>query len=407
MRPDRTPAAQSSNLQTLSVWLIAIVPLILLAALVWLVVRWGPTDAIRDASHPPVEKLTFAAAVLTPGTIELTVLNDGPDPVSIAQVQVDEAYWAFSSDVGRVLNHLDRATLTIPYPWVTGDTHVVRIVTSSGLTFDHEIAVAVETPRPGPRFFVAFTLIGTYVGVIPVALGLLWFPLVSRLGRVGLAFVLSLTIGLLLFLMVDAGHEGFEVASVMPESYQGVALLVFGALGAYLGLETLSGWLRAQKQRVTETDAPSGWVLALLVAIGIGLHNFGEGLAIGAAFSLGEAGLGSLLIVGFMLHNTTEGLAIVAPLARERTRIADLIRLGLIAGVPTILGAWLGGFVYSPLWSVLFLGIGAGAIAQVVVQITRQMVAGAPIGRFLATAPVLSGLCAGFVIMYVTGMLVG
>ena len=407
MRPDAPPAAQSSNLQPRSVWLIAVVPLVLLAALVWLVVWWGPADVLRNASHPPVEELTFSAAVLRPGTIELAVLNDGPDPVSIAQVQVDEAYWAFSSDVGTVLNHLDRATLTIPYPWVTGDTHVVRIVTSSGVTFDHEIAVAVETPRPDARFFVAFTLIGTYVGVIPVALGLLWFPLVSRLGRAGLAFVLSLTIGLLLFLMVDAGHEGFEAASVMPESYQGVALLVFGALGAYLGLETLSGWLRAQTQRVTERDAPSGWVLALLVAIGIGLHNFGEGLAIGAAFSLGEAGLGSLLIAGFMLHNTTEGLAIVAPLARERTRIVDLIGLGLIGGVPTILGAWLGGFVYSPLWSVLFLGIGAGAIAQVVVQITRQMVAGAPIARFLATAPVLSGLCAGFVIMYVTGMLVG
>ena len=390
-----------------SIWLIAIAPLVLLAGLLTLIVWSRPADAIGNDEHPPVEELTFGMVLLRPNEIAVTVLNDGPDPVTIAQVQIDDAYWSFTSDSGPVLDHLDRATLTVPYPWVSGDTHVIRIVSSSGVTFDHEIAVAVETPRPGIRFFVAFTLIGTYVGVIPVALGLLWFPLVSRLGRTGLAFLLSLTIGLLLFLMVDAGQEGVEAAAMMPESYQGVLLLTFAAFGAYLALEALGAWLRAQKWRATESDARSGWVLALLIAIGIGLHNFGEGLAIGAAFSLGEAGLGTLLIIGFTLHNTTEGLAIVAPLAREGARIRDLVRLGLIGGVPTIVGAWIGGFVYSPLWAVLFLGIGAGAIAQVVVQITRQMVAGAPISRFLATAPVLSGLCAGFVIMYVTGMLVG
>jgi zinc transporter ZupT len=222
-----------------------------------------------------------------------------------------------------------------------------------------------------------------------------------------LAFLLSLTIGLLLFLLVDTGREGFEIAVVMPESYHGVALLFFSAATAYLGLEALRSWLITRKSRANPGIVSGRWVIALLVAIGIGLHNFGEGLAIGAAFAQGAAGLGTLLIVGFTLHNTTEGLAIVAPLANERTRIVDLLKLGLIGGLPTILGTWLGGFVYSPVWSVLFLGVGAGAIAQVVVQITRQMAADAPVAQFLAKAPVLGGLCAGFVIMYVTGMLVG
>jgi len=386
-------------------WLIALTPLVLLGALLVVIVQTWPGDAIGVSQYPPVEELSFSAAKLRPNEISLTVFNDGPDTVTIGQIQVDDAYWAFTSDGGTVLSHLQSARLTIPYPWVEGEQHTVRVVTSTGATFDHEISVAVETPRPDLRYFLAFTLIGTYVGVIPVALGLLWFPLVARLGRTGLAFLLSLTVGLLLFLMVDAGQEGLEMALVVPESYQGVMLFGFGVFGAYFGLELIGGWLRGKRQ-ATNT-ATSGWALALLVAIGIGLHNFGEGLAIGAAFALGEAGLGTLLIVGFTLHNTTEGLAIVAPLARDRVKIGELVKLGVVGGAPTIAGAWLGGLVYSPVWAVMFLGIGVGAIAQVVVQIIRQVVPDGPVMRFLSTAPALSGLSVGFVIMYATGMLVG
>ena len=383
--------------------LIALAPLVLLGVLLVVIIQTWPGDAIGVSQHPPVEELSFSAAKLRPNEISLSVFNDGPDTVTISQIQVDDAYWAFTSDVGTILSHLQSARLTIPYPWVEGEQHTVRVVTSTGATFDHEISVAVETPQPDLRYFLAFTLIGTYVGVIPVAIGLLWFPLVARLGRTGLAFLLSLTVGLLLFLMVDAGQEGLEMALVLPESYQGVMLFGFGVFGAYFGLELVGGWLREKRQ----ATATSGWALALLVAIGIGLHNFGEGLAIGAAFALGEAGLGALLIVGFTLHNTTEGLAIVAPLARDRAKIGQLVKLGVVGGAPTIAGAWLGGLVYSPLWAVMFLGIGVGAIAQVVVQIVRQLVPDGPVMRFMSTAPALSGLSVGFVLMYATGMLVG
>ena len=383
--------------------LFALAPLVLLGVLLVVIIQTWPGDAIGVSQHPPVEELSFSAAKLRPNEISLSVFNDGPDTVTISQIQVDDAYWAFTSDVGTILSHLQSARLTIPYPWVEGEQHTVRVVTSTGATFDHEISVAVETPRPDLRYFLAFTLIGTYVGVIPVAIGLLWFPLVARLGRTGLAFLLSLTVGLLLFLMVDAGQEGLEMALVLPESYQGVMLFGFGVFGAYFGLELVGGWLREKRQ----ATATSGWALALLVAIGIGLHNFGEGLAIGAAFALGEAGLGALLIVGFTLHNTTEGLAIVAPLARDRAKIGQLVKLGVVGGAPTIAGAWLGGLVYSPLWAVMFLGIGVGAIAQVVIQIVRQLVPDGPVMRFMSTAPALSGLSVGFVLMYATGMLVG
>lgn len=389
----------------------ALLPLALLGGLLLLLIRTGPADALKPRGVPPVERLAMTRVQLTPDGIIATVLNDGPDPVTIAQVQVDDAYWQFTIEPNPEVAHLRRATLRIPYPWVEGEAHVVRVVTSSGTTFEREIAVAVETPRPGLRYFGVFALIGLYVGVIPVAIGLLWFPMVARLSRKGFDFVLALTVGLLLFLMVDATTEGLEASAAIPNSYQGTVLFVFTAGAAYLALAAFGGWLR-RREIGRRAVAPAGWILALLVAVGIGLHNFGEGLAIGAAFTLGEAALGSLLIVGFALHNTTEGLAIVAPLARrtdgEPASVTggSLVRLGLIGGVPTIVGAWLGGFIYSPVWALLCLAVGVGAIAQVVVQILGQMSGDERLGSYMTSGPVVAGLLTGFIAMYATGMLI-
>jgi ZIP family zinc transporter len=387
-------------------WVVALAPLLLLAALVVLIVRTGPADRLRSPDAPPVERLAIERATLQSDGIVLSVLNDGPDPVTIAQVTVDDAFWAFTAASGTTLHHLGRTSISIPYPWVSGEAHVVKLLTSTGTTFEHEIAVAVKAPRAEASNLGLFTLIGLYVGVIPVALGLLWYPLVSRLGRTGLDALLALTVGLLAFLLVDAAKEGLDAAGAMPGSYQGVALLVACGAGAYLALETFGAWLKARRAKVSG-DGDAGAVLALLVAVGIGLHNFGEGLAIGAAFALGEAALGTLLIIGFTLHNTTEGLAIVAPIAKARPSVRTLAGLGLIGGAPTIAGAWCGGLVYSPVLAVACLGLGAGAIAQVIGQITRQITRGNVVANRLASAPVLFGLLAGFGVMYVTGMLVG
>ena len=399
MIPDAAPEAPR-----VGVWVLALLPVALLGGLLALLFWNGPADAIRGQDYPPLEELVLQRVELGPEGFRVTVFNDGPDPVTIAQIQVDDAYWMFAADPDVTLDHLDRTTLTVPYPWVQGGTHVLRLVTSTGATFDHEVTVAVETPRADARFFGIFTLIGLYVGVIPVTVGLLWLPFVARVGRRGLDFVLSLTIGLLLFLLVDAGHDGFEAASRAPDSYQGVALFLFGALAAFFCLEAVGERLLRSRRN---SRATRGWVMALLVAIGIGLHNLGEGLAIGAAFALGEASLGTVLIVGFTLHNTTEGLAIVAPLASERVQVGQLLRLGMLGGAPTIVGAWIGGLLYSPFWSVMFLAVGTGAIAQVVLQLGRQAVGEATLARHVATTPVAAGLLAGVAVMYVTGLVVG
>ena len=94
--------------------------------------------------------------------------------------------------------------------------------------------------------------------------------------------------------------------------FGGAALVFLGAIGAYLALAGVDAWLRSRRQ-----SGESGYRAAFLVALGIGLHNLGEGLAIGSAYAVGSLALGAALVVGFALHNTTEGLAIVAPAARE------------------------------------------------------------------------------------------
>ena len=388
-------------------WLAGIVPLALLAVLVAVIIRTSPGDRLQGGDVPPVERLSIDRAQLGPDGIVLSVLNDGPDQVTIAQVTVDDAYWAFTASNGTVLKHLGRTSLTIPYPWVAGETHLLKILTSTGTPFEHEIAVAVESPRPDAGYFLTFALIGLYVGVIPVALGLLWFPLASRIGPTGLDVLLALTLGLLAFLLIDTIEEGFDAVASLPSSFQGTALFVAAAVGSWLALDLVGARLKARRARSAATAASPGAVVALMVAVGIGLHNLGEGLAIGAAFALGEAALGTLLIIGFTLHNTTEGLAIIAPIARERPSLLTLVRLGAIGGIPTIAGAWLGGLVYSPVVAVVCLGLGAGAIGQVIHQIARQMAgAGTVLARF-ASVPLAAGLFGGFFIMYATGLLVG
>lgn len=393
-------------------WLLAIVPVVLLGALLALIIGLGPAQLIQGTAVPPVERLAITRVDLEPGWIALTVFNDGPDQVTIAQVIVDEAFWRFEADPGVTLAHLGRTRIRVPYPWVQGEPHVVKLLTSTGLTFEREIAVAVETPRPNARFLGVFALIGLYVGVIPVALGLLWYPVMSQIGRKGLQFLLALTVGLLAYLLVDSAHDGLEAAALVPGSLQGPALFVFGAVGAYLALDMIGAWLAGRRQRARASSAvPVGWILAVLIAVGIGLHNFGEGLAIGSAFALGELALGTLLIVGFTLHNTTEGLAIVAPLARQsdgpRVSVRRLVQLGLIGGVPTILGAWLGAFVYSPTLAVFFLALGVGGIAQVTRQILMQSAGDRGVAAYLREGHVVAGLAVGVLVMYATGLIVG
>lgn len=378
-------------------WLWGLLPLVLLGLLSLIVARGGLIEFLRRGV-PPVEELTFDRVTLGPNLIRVEVVNGGPDPVTIAQVMMDEAFWQFTIKPSATVGRLGRATIEIPYPWVQGETHEIKVLTSTGLTFAHEIAVATETPRAGGRFFAAFTAIGLYVGVIPVAIGLLWFPFLRTLDRRWIHFALALTAGLLVFLGADALHEALEASAGVAGAYQGALVVLVGAVGALLLLQVLS------RPRLGAGGEDARRAVAYLIALGIGLHNLGEGLAIGAAYSLGEATLGAFLIIGFMLHNTTEGLGIVAPIAQDRPRLATLVALGLLAGAPTVVGAWVGGLAYSPLYATLFLSIGVGAIAQVVAALYRMV--SRETGGMVWTPYTASGVLAGLLVMYGTGLMV-
>lgn len=381
-------------------WLLGLVPPALVAAAVAaFALTGGP--GLGERAGPPVEALAVERTVLKPGVIELTVRNDGPDAVTIAQAQVNDAFVAFSGAEGPI-GRLGTATVRLRQPWIEGESYDVALVTSTGGTIDHTIPVAVETPDADLSFFGLMALLGVYVGVIPVALGMLWLPWMRRIPPAWLRVLMAVTVGLLAFLAVDATLEGVELAGEGSQAFGGAALVVLGALAAYLLLSGVSAWL-AQRRAAAAAAGASGWSLALLVAVGIGLHNLGEGVAIGAASSAGALALSAFLVVGFGLHNTTEGLAIVAPIARGRPTLIRLAALGLIAGGPAVLGAWLGAAAFDASLAAFLFGFGAGAIVQVIVQLAPALRDDA--GRTLHPAAV-AGLLGGLALMFATGLLV-
>jgi zinc transporter, ZIP family len=379
------------------IWLAGLLPLVALLVFLLLFLRFGPAG-VFTGSFPPVEELTITRVTLPDrGVLRVHAVNGGPEPVTVSQVLVDDASWVHTVDGARTIGRLESREITIPYPWVEGEPVVVRLVTSTGLTIDKEAPVAVLSPEPDARYLSTFALLGLYAGVVPVFIGLLWFPFLRGLSRKWIEFLLALTAGLLLFLGVDALAEAVELSAKVPQAFQGLGLVLLGLVGTPLLLMALERGRRT-------TGRASPLYVATLVALGIGLHNMGEGLAIGASYATGEIALGSFLVIGFLLHNTTEGLAILAPLASERVRLGTLVLLGLLAGVPTIIGAWIGGFTYSPGWTALFFAIGAGAIAQVLIVLARLFSKDEKRG---VTSPLnVAGFLAGMMIMYLTGLLV-
>lgn len=385
--------AERAGGRALRLWAWGVVPMVLLAVLVG-VFLWAGVRGVFQPDVPPVEDLTIERVVLRPGVIMVHLVNGGPQPVTVSQVLVDEAYWQFTISPGPTVPRLGRATLTLAYPWVEGESHHLRVLSATGVAFEHTIDVATATPTADARYLITFTMLGIYVGVIPVAVGLLWLPFLRELEDRWLAFFLSLTAGLLLFLGVDAVREALDLAAAVPAAYQGTGLVVLGVVGAALVLAAVG-------RRAGGEGASRRLALATFVALGIGLHNLGEGLAIGAAYSAGKVALGTFLILGFTIHNTTEGLAIVAPVSRDPLRLRTLVALGALAGTPTIAGAWVGGLSFSPTLATLFLAVGAGAIFQVVYEVARLMVT-----ERMSPAYQTAGVIAGLLLMYLTGLLV-
>ena len=491
---------------------LAITPLIILASMIYFLSSPYGQNLINTGV--PLPEVTIEKVEFHENQVVAFIRNTGPEQVTISQADINDRIQSAAIEPSQVLPRLSEAKVIIPFFWNTAEPYEVGITTSDGTRFSKIIEAAAPAPIPNVNQFSVFAMLGIFVGVIPVLIGLAWYPFLRKITRNQYNFFLSLTAGLLVFLGIDAFLESNEIAANnLAAIFNGQLLIPVVIIATFLGLFYLSEYfgkraesklsyeyenekegkkeeiatrhIDTQNNSLESSDKPVSeprlatisrpnqlsndimnltqqeqekeaeektkkkeeqlarfidkreiikpLTLSLMVAIGIGLHNFGEGLAIGAAVLLGEIALSTFLIIGFTIHNTTEGLAIVAPLAKTgRLMIRRLIAMGLIAGVPTILGTWIGGFVYSPLASIIFLSVGAGAIFQVVYALAVWMsksikqssktnnTESREFGeksvksrmRLLSfhekspSAAIIAGFIIGLLIMYITGLLV-
>lgn len=351
-----------------SKWLITLlIPLVLLLLVLGWVFKNG-AGVERDPAAP-IEVLNVEQIKIAPSGFQLDVSNTGPETLKVSQVIVDDSVWNFSMTPDTTLNRFDNAMVTINYPWVEGDPHTILLISENGIITEAVIDAATLTPEFSWDNVLNYGLIGFYVGIVPITLGLLWYPFMKRMKKSWINAILALTVGLLLFLFFGTLLDGFEIGAEAPSVFQGNMVVIISTVLSFL---LLIGFDQYQQQRQIG-NGYSPLRIALLMATGIGLHNFGEGLAIGSSFALGEAALGTFLIIGFTLHNITEGIGIAAPLLTTKPKINQFVLLGTIAGAPAIFGTWFGGFIFSPIWGAVFLGIGAGAILQVIFVISKML----------------------------------
>ncbi|WP_114579607.1 ZIP family metal transporter [Saliphagus sp. LR7] len=386
-------------------WVSALLPIVLLVLVLGVFVFTSPLAGVQ--SGEPLPDVTVTHTTLpSDGTVVLHVTNNGPESVTISQVLVDEAYWNFQvkgAGGDQTLAPMESAQVEIPYHWNPGWDLEVALVLSDGATFHNTIVAPSQAPGFSLNLLGTLAVIGLFVGVIPVALGMLWFPYIKTMSDRWLHAVLLFAAGVLGFLAFDAGFEAFELAERVPGAFEGNLLVVFGIFGALLLVQAISAW-REGRVDAGDSRASSGLWIAYLVAVGIGLHNLAEGLAIGSSFALGRVSLGAFLVIGFMLHNVTEGPAVVAPVARgKRPSFKHFAALGVIAGAPVILGGWIGSLAYSPTIGAFFLAIGVGAILQVNWEIARMV---RDAGGRVASATNLLAFLLGLSVMYVTDLFV-
>lgn len=349
----------------------------------------------------PIETVQFGRTILRPGQIELQVRNTSPSSITIGQITINEGMWPYTISPDRTIPRLGSAVMTIAYPWVHGEAYEITLHSGNSIPFTTSIPVAATTVGVSAGTLWSFSLIGIYVGIVPVVLGMFWLPVLARLGPRGMTFLMSATVGLLLYLGIDATTEALELGGELAGPFQGTGIVGIGLVGTILLLGAVTRSQRASGRG----EIGQRLSLAAMIAVGIGLHNFGEGLAIGAAYAVGAAALGTFLVVGFIIQNITEGLGIIVPIARDRPALRTLALLALVGGGPAIVGAWVGGLVYSQPLSVLFLAIGAGAVFQVAYQIGREMIWKGAAERQRPWAA-FAGVLTGMLMLYLTGVVI-
>lgn len=386
----------------------ALVPIVLLAASVGGYVASGASIAGLIGTNPPqADEFAVRRVEFKPGEIRVRVTNPQQDDLAIASVTVDDAIVPFTVNGDQTLGRLRSSTIVIPFQWVAEDPISIGVTSSTGIETLKEIPAAVETPGVGGSGFLGYAILGFLVGVLPVALGLMWLPSLRRIDQRWLTAFMALTAGMLASLGVESLFEAFARQAAAPGAFGGPVLVLLGVALSYLGMVFVASRFAKGGAGAGQGAPAAGYALALLVAIGIGVHNLGEGLAIGTSFAFGELTLGSVLVVGFMIQNVTEGLGIAAPAADtgRSVRFSQYAILTAVAGLPTILGAWIGGFLASDILAILFFGAAAGAALEVLVEVVRYVRGRDPAG--LQSGYAIGGFLAGIALIFLTGLIAG
>jgi zinc transporter ZupT len=362
---------------------------------------FGPGADLLDFGIP-LPEITIEKVDFIDSEIQATVRNTGPIPVEVVMADVNDRIQPAAVEPDGYLERYETTLVRIPFEWNAAEPYNIGITIEDGTRFEKEIEAAAPALEFNLDLAIFFAIIGTYVGIIPVMIGLLWLPFIKRISKQKYHFFLALTAGLLFFLAIDSIEEALDISDEnLAGSFNGTLLVATVVVLSFLALY-YSGNKLVTKADSSKLAKPVA--IALMISIGIGLHNFGEGLAIGASVGMGSIAFSTFLIVGFALHNTTEGIAIAAPMSRGRLMIGKLIALGLIAGSPAIFGAWIGGFAYSPFSSVVFLAVGAGAIFQVILVLLKWIKDEGD--KTLSSAAVICGFAVGMSIMYLTSIFV-
>ena len=379
----------------------AIGPIILLAIVIAFLL--GPASTFLQFGivlpEVSIEKVEFVK-----NEIQATVRNTGPIDVNVVVADVNDRIQPAAIEPDSSLKRFETALVRIPFDWNEAQPYEIGITINDGTRFTTQVDAAFASLEPNVDLFVFLGMIGFLIGVVPIMIGLLWYPFIKKLGKNALNFFLAFTMGLLIFLGIDAILEASEISdNHLSTIFNGELLIATVVILSFLSLYGVGQKLIKANNLSTLSK---GLVISLMIAIGIGLHNLGEGLAVGAAIALGEVALSTFLIIGFAIHNTTEGLAIAAPLTNSKAKIAKIakmIGLGLIAGTPAIFGCWIGGFSFSPFFTLIFLAIGAGAIFQVVISIFQYM---REKSDLLSSTSLFTGISAGLIVMYLTSVLI-
>ena len=362
---------------------------------------FGPGGDLLDFGVA-LPEITIEKVDFIDSEIQATVRNTGPISVQIVMADVNDRIQPAAVEPDGFLERYETTLVRIPFEWNEAEPYRIGITIDDGTRFEKEIASAAFALEFTLDLAIFFAIIGTYVGIIPVMIGLLWLPFIKKISKQKYHFFLALTAGLLLFLAIDSIEESVEVSNEnLANSFNGTLLVATVVVLSFLTLYYLGNKIVAKADSLNFSKPVA---IGLMISIAIGLHNFGEGLAIGAAVGIGSIAFSTFLIVGFALHNTTEGIAIAAPMSRGKLMLGKLAIMGMIAGTPAIFGAWIGGFAYSPFTSVIFLAIGAGAIFQVIL-VLMKWIQKENDGN-LSTLSVVSGFAIGMLVMYLTSILV-